>query len=169
MLQFIVMIIFIYIYMCACTVWYARRGEFSSAPRGGKMGIEIEFGNCILLFVWFFFLIPSLVESYGNRRGVIIVSSCGRYSQICGIGIYWEREKERESDNFVGTKFLEGGGSFDFRRWYPRRERDFDQKDGNGIDRCEESSSTRRNRSDCSEAIAYWITINLFNLLERKL
>lgn len=50
MLQFIVMIIFIYIYMCACTVWYARRGEFSSAPRG-KAGIEIEFGNCVLLFV----------------------------------------------------------------------------------------------------------------------
>lgn len=26
------------------------------------------------------------------------------------------RERKRESDNFVGTKFLEGGGSFDFRR-----------------------------------------------------
>lgn len=88
MLQFIVMIIYIYICVCACTVWYARRGEFSSAPRGGKAGIEIEFRNCVLLFFCFFFLIPSLVESYGNRRGVIIVSSCGRYSQICGIGIY---------------------------------------------------------------------------------
>lgn len=103
--------------MCAL-VQCGTQGEASFPPllEEGKWGLRSN-----LEIVYYCSFDSSFLFPLSSNRMVIGGGNyCLVLREIFAMANLWDRdylrERKRESDNFVGTKFLEGGGSFDFRR-----------------------------------------------------